>query len=143
MLHDKTEGPAPASVRLVAGLVSGVIGAFACNPFELVKTRLRLCIRVLLKDVSLIELRCRGFGESYMTCFVDAHHECMHMSRYGNWRPARRRHTPHMHTRASQALFAAYMHKAELLVYLPVPVSTCFDQPSARLSTSRHTRACM
>jgi hypothetical protein len=39
-MHDHKDGPAPVSTRLIAGFVSGIAGAFACNPFELVKTRL-------------------------------------------------------------------------------------------------------
>ena len=34
-------GPTPISTRLVAGFVSGSLGAWVCNPFELVKTRIR------------------------------------------------------------------------------------------------------
>ena len=42
LLHDpKTEGRVPAWKRLLAGSLSGVMGAFSCNPFELVKTRLQ------------------------------------------------------------------------------------------------------
>jgi hypothetical protein len=33
--------PAPAWKRVIAGSACGVLGAFSCNPFELVKTRLQ------------------------------------------------------------------------------------------------------
>jgi len=41
LLHDPSTGSAPAWKRLAAGSMCGVMGAFSCNPFELVKTRLQ------------------------------------------------------------------------------------------------------
>ncbi|KAJ1568962.1 hypothetical protein HK096_004719, partial [Nowakowskiella sp. JEL0078] len=41
MIHDPQNGSAPAWKRMFAGSLTGVMGAFACNPFELVKTRLQ------------------------------------------------------------------------------------------------------
>ncbi|KAI8810145.1 mitochondrial carrier domain-containing protein [Cladochytrium replicatum] len=41
VLHDPKNGSAPAWKRVIAGSLCGVMGAFACNPFELVKTRLQ------------------------------------------------------------------------------------------------------
>ncbi|KAJ3394052.1 hypothetical protein HDU92_007275 [Lobulomyces angularis] len=41
IIHDSKTGSAPAWKRLVAGSMCGVMGAFSCNPFELVKTRLQ------------------------------------------------------------------------------------------------------
>ena len=41
MLHDKNKGSAPGWKRILAGSMCGVMGAFSCNPFELVKTRLQ------------------------------------------------------------------------------------------------------
>ncbi|TPX46974.1 hypothetical protein SeLEV6574_g02905 [Synchytrium endobioticum] len=41
VIHDSSQGPAPGWKRMSAGAVCGVLGAFSCNPFELVKTRLQ------------------------------------------------------------------------------------------------------
>ncbi|TPX32135.1 hypothetical protein SmJEL517_g04724 [Synchytrium microbalum] len=41
VLHDPQSGPAPGWKRMLAGSMCGVMGAFSCNPFELVKTRLQ------------------------------------------------------------------------------------------------------
>ena len=41
VLHDPSQGPAPGWKRMLAGSMCGVMGAFSCNPFELVKTRLQ------------------------------------------------------------------------------------------------------
>ncbi|KAI9343726.1 mitochondrial carrier domain-containing protein [Zopfochytrium polystomum] len=41
MMHDPSKGSAPPWKRMVAGSLCGVMGAFSCNPFELVKTRLQ------------------------------------------------------------------------------------------------------
>jgi len=41
IIHDNKNGSAPAWKRMVVGSFCGVIGAFSCNPFELVKTRLQ------------------------------------------------------------------------------------------------------
>eukprot|EP01137_Pigoraptor_chileana_P014731 Opistho-2@69739 len=40
-IHDKTKGPAPAWKRIIAGGISGAMGAAACNPFEILKTRMQ------------------------------------------------------------------------------------------------------
>lgn len=39
IIHTDTTKSAPAWKRMVAGSICGVMGAVACNPFELVKTR--------------------------------------------------------------------------------------------------------
>ncbi|KAJ3190521.1 hypothetical protein HK101_008725 [Irineochytrium annulatum] len=41
VLHDSRQGSAPGWKRMLAGSLCGVMGAFSCNPFELVKTRLQ------------------------------------------------------------------------------------------------------
>ena len=41
LIHDKSKGNAPAWKRIVGGSLCGVMGALACNPFELIKTRLQ------------------------------------------------------------------------------------------------------
>ncbi|KAI8907819.1 mitochondrial carrier domain-containing protein [Gorgonomyces haynaldii] len=41
VLHDKSQGRAPGWKRMLAGSLCGVMGALACNPFELIKTRLQ------------------------------------------------------------------------------------------------------
>ena len=38
-LHDARQGSAPMHKRMAAGMASGAIAAFVCNPIELVKTR--------------------------------------------------------------------------------------------------------
>jgi hypothetical protein len=40
-IHDSKKGRAPGWKRALAGSLCGVMGALACNPFELVKTRLQ------------------------------------------------------------------------------------------------------
>lgn len=40
-MHDPELGSAPAYKRMFAGSLCGVLGAIACNPFELIKTRLQ------------------------------------------------------------------------------------------------------
>ncbi|KAJ3359667.1 Mitochondrial oxaloacetate carrier protein [Allomyces javanicus] len=41
LMHDATRGPPPAWKMMIAGSICGAMGALACNPFELVKTRLQ------------------------------------------------------------------------------------------------------
>ncbi|KAJ3255545.1 hypothetical protein HK103_006181 [Boothiomyces macroporosus] len=41
MIHDPKDGRAPGWKRVIAGSLSGMMGAVSCNPFELVKTRLQ------------------------------------------------------------------------------------------------------
>lgn len=41
VLHDPARGSAPGWKRILAGSMCGLMGAFSCNPFELVKTRLQ------------------------------------------------------------------------------------------------------
>ncbi|KAH6563507.1 hypothetical protein BASA62_008470 [Batrachochytrium salamandrivorans] len=41
IIHDSSQGRAPAWKRMLAGSICGVMGAVSCNPFELVKTRLQ------------------------------------------------------------------------------------------------------
>jgi hypothetical protein len=41
VLHDPAKGSAPGWKRILAGSMCGLMGAFSCNPFELVKTRLQ------------------------------------------------------------------------------------------------------
>lgn len=41
LMHDPKKGSAPAWKRMLAGSICGMMGAMACNPFELVKTRLQ------------------------------------------------------------------------------------------------------
>ncbi|KAJ3218688.1 hypothetical protein HDU67_004470 [Dinochytrium kinnereticum] len=41
VMHDSSKGSAPGWKRMIAGSLCGVMGAFSCNPFELVKTRLQ------------------------------------------------------------------------------------------------------
>ncbi|KAI8849426.1 mitochondrial carrier domain-containing protein [Chytridium lagenaria] len=41
IMHDSSRGSAPGWKRMIAGSLCGVMGAFSCNPFELVKTRLQ------------------------------------------------------------------------------------------------------
>lgn len=41
LLHDPARGSAPGWKRIAAGSMCGLMGAFSCNPFELVKTRLQ------------------------------------------------------------------------------------------------------
>lgn len=41
IMHNPSKGSAPAWKRFCAGSMCGVLGAFACNPFELIKTRLQ------------------------------------------------------------------------------------------------------
>ncbi|KAJ3081147.1 hypothetical protein HDU99_006465 [Rhizoclosmatium hyalinum] len=41
MIHDPKTGSSPPWKRMLAGSLCGVMGAFACNPFELIKTRLQ------------------------------------------------------------------------------------------------------
>jgi hypothetical protein len=40
-LHTDPGTSAPAWKRVIAGSACGVLGAFSCNPFELIKTRLQ------------------------------------------------------------------------------------------------------
>ncbi|KAJ3272594.1 hypothetical protein HDV01_005437 [Terramyces sp. JEL0728] len=41
ILHNPKDGRAPGWKRVIAGSLSGMMGAVSCNPFELVKTRLQ------------------------------------------------------------------------------------------------------
>ncbi|KAJ3023823.1 UNVERIFIED_CONTAM: hypothetical protein HDU68_008436 [Siphonaria sp. JEL0065] len=41
IIHDPATGSSPPWKRMLAGSLCGVMGAFACNPFELIKTRLQ------------------------------------------------------------------------------------------------------
>ncbi|KAJ3400552.1 hypothetical protein CcCBS67573_g01657 [Chytriomyces confervae] len=41
MIHDPKKGSSPPWKRMLAGSMCGVMGAFSCNPFELIKTRLQ------------------------------------------------------------------------------------------------------
>jgi Ca2+-binding EF-hand superfamily protein len=41
ILHDPSHGSAPVWTRMLAGGISGVVGALSCNPFELVKTQIQ------------------------------------------------------------------------------------------------------
>ncbi|KAJ3417611.1 hypothetical protein HDV05_000068 [Chytridiales sp. JEL 0842] len=41
IVHDPSKGSAPGWKRMLAGSICGLLGAFSCNPFELVKTRLQ------------------------------------------------------------------------------------------------------
>ncbi|KAI8836795.1 mitochondrial carrier domain-containing protein [Chytriomyces cf. hyalinus JEL632] len=41
MIHDPKTGSSPPWKRMLAGSMCGVMGAFSCNPFELIKTRLQ------------------------------------------------------------------------------------------------------
>lgn len=41
ILHPNSDTPPPAWKRMVGGSICGAMGALACNPFELVKTRLQ------------------------------------------------------------------------------------------------------
>ncbi|KAJ3332781.1 hypothetical protein HDU76_013108 [Blyttiomyces sp. JEL0837] len=41
LIHDPSKGSAPPWKRMLAGSICGMMGAFSCNPFELVKTRLQ------------------------------------------------------------------------------------------------------
>ncbi|KAJ3117446.1 hypothetical protein HK100_000815 [Physocladia obscura] len=41
MIHDSSKGSSPPWKRMFAGSLCGVMGAFSCNPFELIKTRLQ------------------------------------------------------------------------------------------------------
>ncbi|KAJ3029514.1 UNVERIFIED_CONTAM: hypothetical protein HDU68_011907 [Siphonaria sp. JEL0065] len=41
VIHDPATGSSPPWKRMLAGSLCGVMGAFACNPFELIKTRLQ------------------------------------------------------------------------------------------------------
>ena len=41
LIHDPAKGSAPGWKRILAGSMCGAMGAFSCNPFELVKTRLQ------------------------------------------------------------------------------------------------------
>jgi len=40
-IHDEESGPAPIYKRMIAGWASGITGALACNPLEIVKTRMQ------------------------------------------------------------------------------------------------------
>jgi hypothetical protein len=61
LLHDPVSEPGtvPMWKRVIAGATSGAMGAFACNPFELIKTRmqvrhryrgLRLCVALEMRE---------------------------------------------------------------------------------------------
>ncbi|KXS17678.1 mitochondrial carrier [Gonapodya prolifera JEL478] len=41
LMHDPRDGSPPVWKRILAGSLSGAMGAFSCNPFELIKTRLQ------------------------------------------------------------------------------------------------------
>ncbi|KAI8607635.1 mitochondrial carrier domain-containing protein [Chytriomyces sp. MP71] len=41
LIHDPKTGSSPPWKRMLAGSICGVMGAFSCNPFELIKTRLQ------------------------------------------------------------------------------------------------------
>jgi hypothetical protein len=41
VIHDSSTGSAPIWKRMLAGSFCGIMGAAACNPFELIKTRLQ------------------------------------------------------------------------------------------------------
>ena len=52
VLHPDHKTPAPIWKRLIAGSLSGAVGAMTCNPIEIVKTRVQVCLSARAKPYS-------------------------------------------------------------------------------------------
>jgi Ca2+-binding EF-hand superfamily protein len=65
MIHDKSKGAIPPWKRVLAGSACGAMGALACNPFELVKTRLQSQVSVGSNAVVGHQHGYRGVGDAF------------------------------------------------------------------------------